>query len=303
MNKRDAYSTDDVNSIDRFRIMKKHNISFVRFEHIHETGRFVHGFSTRLGGVSLPPYDALNLGFTTDDDKTSLIENRKRFVHAVGIPDLDILQRINQVHGNLVLNYEEIVNCAGSCGFEHHPYPPQGGILSIPDADGLVSDKIGLLIALTFADCIPIFLADPVTGAFGIVHAGWRGTFSRIAFEGVKRLENDFNSSLKNILAGIGPGIGRCCFEVGAEVADAFFDKFANWKDLMKDLGTDTSNRAKWKIDLLALNKRILLAAGLQAENVKIADLCTFCRKDLFYSYRRDGKRTGRMAAVAARTK
>jgi polyphenol oxidase len=107
----------------------------------------------------------------------------------------------------------------------------------------------------------------------------------------------DFNSNPKDILAGIGPGIGRCCFEVGGDVTNVFFSEFHNLKDLISDV----SNSNKWKIDLQKLNEEILVQARLCRANIVISDLCTCCRRDLFFSYRRDGKDSGRMAAVIAR--
>lgn len=255
-------------------------VIFVRFAHIHRTGIWAHGISTRIGGVSRGPYDSMNLGFTTMDVEPALAENRRRFSTALGIGKLPLVQRLDLVHGNRVIELKE---------------SDTGELLA--QADGIVTDMVDRALITTFADCIPLILADPATGAIGVIHSGWRGTFAGIAGEAVKKMTESYGSKPENILAGIGPGIGRCCFETGKDVADAFFDKFGRWKDLT----VKTSNKDKWFIDLKGLSERILTDSGLIPENIATANLCTCCRRDLFFSYRRDGGISGRMAAAAAR--
>jgi polyphenol oxidase len=255
-------------------------VSYLKFDHISESGIFRHGFSTRIGGISPSPYDNMNLGFTTADSEENLRINRKRFFEALGIGDLPYRQLIHLVHGNLVINAGEI--------------PPYGEPVT---ADGVITGSLNYPLVTTFADCIPILLAEPVKRVAGVIHAGWRGTFARIAAEGVEKMCRDFKCNPGDILAGIGPGIGRCCFEVGPDVTNLFFSEFHNLKDLI----TDVSNTNKSKIDLQELNREILTQARLRKENIVVAGLCTSCRGDLFFSYRRDGKVSGRMAAVITR--
>ncbi|MFP4497267.1 MAG: peptidoglycan editing factor PgeF [Vulcanimicrobiota bacterium] len=261
------------------KIEERNGIRFQVFPHIGKLDFCVHGFSTRVGGISPPPYDTLNLGFNTPDKDSNEIKNRQLFLHALKLQNQTYQMRIKLVHGNKVLNTEEIKND------------------TIPEADGLVTDRVGELLATTFADCVPIFLADPQKKALGLVHAGWRGSFARIAQKAVEKMQQDFHCRPGSIRAGIGSGIRQCCFETGREVADAFSDKFPDWKDLI----IEASKYSKWKIDLLHLNKRILLSSGLQEKNIVVSDLCTSCRDDLFFSYRRDHQ-TGRMGAVLIRT-
>ena len=255
-------------------------VRFVRFDHIHREGLWAHGISTRVGGVSPPPYNTLNLGFTTEDQENNLEQNRRRMTEAIGLSGIQIRQTIDLVHGNLVVALEELDKAAMPL-----------------EADGIVTRMRSEALTTTFADCVPIILADPVTGAFGVIHGGWRGTFASIAAKAVKKMEKTFGCLPGNLLAGIGPGINRCCFEVGEEVADAFFYKF----DHMQDLITESSNKNKWHVDILGLNRLILIKSGLCPERIVTCNLCTRCRNDLFFSYRRDGQRSGRMAAVMAR--
>ncbi len=256
-------------------------VMFVQFEHIHKAGRWTHGISTRRGGISPYPFNTMNLGFTTDDFDGNLQENRRRFLQALNLDGLEIRQWIDLVHGNHIVVAEEI----------------DPGELPVT-ADGIITAQKNKVLSTTFADCIPIILADPETGAFGVIHGGWRGTFSSIAGEGVAKMSQLLSVNPENLLAGIGPGINRCCFETGQEVADAFFYKFYR----MQDLITESSNKGKWNIDLLGLNRQILIESGLKPERITVCNLCTRCREDLFFSYRRDGNPSGRMAAVMART-
>jgi hypothetical protein len=261
-------------------IVERDGVKLLQFNHIAGTGIFAHGVSTRVGGVSLPPYDTLNMGFTTLDNPGHLAENRLRFMKALGLEGQPMTWQMDLVHGNDVLNYH-LLNPA-----------------AMPIAcDGLACGGKDIPISATFADCVPILLADPVKRAFAVIHAGWRGTFALIALMGVESLEEAFGSRRGDILAGIGPCIGRCCFMVGREVADAFCEKFPDLKDLI----AASSNYEKWSVDLSGLNEVILQRAGVKAKNVVKAGLCTRCADDLFFSYRRDGAVSGRMAAVMAR--
>lgn len=258
-------------------IAEKNGVKLIQFSHLNSLDFLTHGFSSRVGGVSPPPYDTMNLGYATEDEVINLMENRARFMSALGKENLLMAQTINLVHGDRVVG--------------DHELPDNGEIV---DADGIITQRADLPLVSTFADCIPIFLADPVKKAIGVVHAGWRGTLAGIAARAVKRMQELFKSKPEDILAGIGPGIGPCCFETGEEPARCFMDKYPGWKDLV----VRVSNYDKWKIDLFSFNRRILQETGVPGRSITIASLCTLCREDLFFSYRRDGRRSGRMAAV-----
>lgn len=268
MDRGEEYTIEDVNGL-----------KFVRFTHIHNTGRFMHGVSTRIGGVSPAPFASLNLAFTSEDDEENMEENRRRMMAVLGMESAVVRHYIRLVHGVVVIEVPED---------EPIDYPVA--------ADGVVTALRGVPVSATYADCVPIILADPVKRACGVLHAGWRSAFGRIARHGVEMMKSCFGSNPSDMLAGVGPGIGRCCFEVGGEVSDAFFDKFSLWKDLMEA----SSNNGKYRIDLTGLNRRILMDSGIAVKNVVSVDMCTKCRGDLFFSYRREGALSGRMLAVIA---
>jgi len=255
----------------------------------------VHGFSTRGGGVSkLDGKRVLNLGFTEWDARENVKENRRRLQAALGARDLKLVSLL-QFHSDSVLH------------FETAPTEPSRG-------DATVTKNAGLLLAVQTADCVPILLVDPKNRAVAAVHAGWRGTLARIVEKTIGRMQMQFGSKATDLLAAIGPAIGGCCYEVGTEVAVAFSGQFANAAEFFDELRTgDEPNPLQWMnmmppghqpppkkvlLDLRKANRSQLNAAGVPARNIFASDLCTGCRRDLLFSYRKEGAESGRMMAV-----
>ena len=255
----------------------------------------VHGFSTRVGGVSkLDGKRVLNLGFTEWDARENVKENRRRLQAAVGAPDLQLVSLL-QFHSDAILH------------FETAPTEPSRG-------DASVTKSAGLLLAVQTADCVPILLVDPKNRAVAAVHAGWRGTLARIVEKTIGRMQMQFGSEAADLLAAIGPAIGGCCYEVGTEVAAAFSGQFANASEFFDELRTgDEPNPLQWLnmmppghqpppkkvlLDLRKANRTQLEAAGVLAANIFVSDLCTGCRRDLLFSYRKEGAQSGRMMSV-----
>jgi len=224
-------------------------------------------FSTRLGGVSEPPFDSLNLGRLTADDAQSVLENRRRLAAALGF-ELEQVAFASQVHGTELI--------------DHHPegvseIRAPGGANSSEtsrEGDGHVLHEPGVAALVFVADCLPVALAGP-RGAV-MVHAGWRGLAGGILAKGAE--------AVAATSATIGPGIGPCCYEVGPEVLDAF-----------SGLGDGVASGRM--LDLPEAARRLLARAGV--ERVESAGLCTSCEKDLFFSHRRDRGRTGRQGGLA----
>lgn len=189
--------------------------------------------------------------------------------------------------------------------------------------DALVTNQPGLLLAVQVADCLPIVLVDPQRRVVAVVHTGWRGTLKRITEKTVGRMQQEFGCQPKKILAVIGPGIRRCCYEVGREVADAFVGQFSDWEKLVTRTGPSPT-RVHWQqplfssapgtprprpavtapaaerfhLDLVEANRCQLRAAGLSTGNIIASPLCTACRTDLFFSHRAERGCTGRMMGV-----
>jgi YfiH family protein len=233
------------------------------------TPNLVHGYSQRAGGVSLAPYASLNLGSHVGDDLDNVRANRRLFSEVLGIP-AERWVTAEQVHGGDVAQVTEV-----AAGWK------------IPGVDALVTDVPDLPLALFYADCASLFFYDPAQRAIGLAHAGWRGTVAEIAIRTARGMAEAFGSRPKELLVGLGPHIGPCCYEVGEEVVTAL----ERWE------GAIQHREERAFADLGAANRAQLLSAGISKENIYQADPCTSCDVDAFFSYRREGP-TGRMAAV-----
>jgi len=255
----------------------------------------VHGFSTRSGGVSeLQGEKVLNLGLSEWDSKENVLENRRRFQSALGADGLTLVT-LRQIHSDVVQL------------FEAPPAEPCRG-------DASVTNHAGLLLAVQTADCVPIFLVDPKNRAIAAVHAGWRGTLQRIVTKAIGTMHMQFSTKPADLLAAIGPSIGGCCYEVGTEVASEFRSQFSNASEWFDELRTgDEPNPLQWLnmkppghqpppknvlLDLRKANHAQLLDAGLRSQKITVSDLCTACRRDLLFSYRKEGAKAGRLMSV-----
>ena len=243
-----------------------------------------HGISTRMGGVSKPPFAALNMALHVGNCAADVLENRRLFAEALGLDAARIVTP-RQVHGDEV----RLVR-ASDAGMGASRYDE-----SVPACDALMTAEAGLPLLLCFADCVPLLFFDPVRRVIAAAHAGWKGTVAEIGRKTVQRMGETFGSRPQDILAGIGPSIGACCFEVGEEVAAAFRAAFPEAPGLLSH-----SPEGKRTIDLWAANRLQLEAVGLLSEHIDSADVCTKCNAEIFYSYRAEHGTTGRFAAWIA---
>jgi YfiH family protein len=236
---------------------------------------FRHGFSLRTGGVSAPPFDSLNLGRAVGDSLENVEENHRRFAEAVGYDAGDLLE-VSQVHGNRV----------------HTAVAPDGALsLRSVKADALVTRNVGTPVGVRVADCIPLLLADRKGRAVAAVHVGWRGAVARIAHKAVESLEA-LGARRADLAAVIGPHIRAEAFEVGEEVAHQIAAAAEGAEVIRTEFVKPHADLAK------------TLTAQLRALGVsEIDDVggCTHDEPDRFFSYRRDGARSGRhLAAIVA---
>ncbi len=247
-----------------------------------------HAVSTRIDGVSKPPFDSLNLALHVGDEPENVIANRKKFVQSLGFDITDIVTP-NQVHGEKIFRVDE--NYRG-CGCENYAD-------SIPETDALITDTPALPLMLCFADCVPIFFVDVENRAIGLAHGGWRGTFKKIAAKTLLKMGDEFGTCPENCLIGIAPSIGACCYEVGGEVLDKC--KIAFPKNVDELL---IEHDGKIFLDLWRANVVQLLEIGACEENIDVAGECTCCNDGWYFSYRAAHKknldRTGRIAALIA---
>jgi len=238
-----------------------------------------HAFTTRTGGVSAGIYESLNLGMALGDDPAAVAENYACIGAVLGTKrERMVFSR--QVHGDTV----RVVGQGDYFKDVSHPFA---------EGDGLVTNKPDVTLAVFTADCIPILLWDERTGAVGAVHAGWRSTVLDIVGGAVEKL-CAMESYPKHIRAAIGPGIGDCCFETGAEVPDAIRQVLGSEGEVcIQDCGEEKS-----MVDLKEANRLLLLRAGLLPEQITVSGQCTMCQPDLFWSHRATAGKRGVQAAL-----
>lgn len=262
----------------------------------------VHGFSTRMGGESvLGEQRVLNLGFTDWDKRRAVESNRAKLAASLGV-ERTSLAPLRQFHSDLIYLFQK----------------PAQPLRQPPRGDASITRAPGILLGIQTADCVPILLVDTQRRVIAAIHAGWRGTLKRIVMKTLGRMQMAFGTEPGDVLAAIGPAIGGCCYEVGPEVAQAFAGQFFEARQWFEGpfgqlAAGDTPNPLQWltmvppghqppaprvNLDLRAANRWQLLEAGLSGENIFVSDLCTSCRTDLLFSYRRQGNLSGRMLAV-----
>ena len=248
-----------------------------------EQDGFVNGFSTRNGGVSDMPHDALSLAGFHDDAAENILENRRRFLKL--FPGEWSLAGCWQVHGAEV----RVVNSVA----EAKPAEDQLGETIYCDV--IVSNAEGVLAGVKTADCVPILIGDPRTRSFAAVHAGWRGTLATAVIAGVRRLANEYGARAEDLRVAVGASAGPCCYEVGSDVIDAFSSRFPNGAQLF------TPTRPEHAlVDLIAANRQQLESVGVRPERIHVLPLCTMCRTDLFFSYRKEKQLNGKVGRLMA---
>lgn len=274
---------------------KAHGLKTLHADALTRIPWLIHGFSMRPGGASeLSGEKVLNLGFAEWDTRENVLGNRRRFQSALGASDFALVA-LKQIHSDVIHL------------FEASPAEPCRG-------DASATNRPGLLLAVQTADCVPILLADLKKRHVAAVHAGWRGTLQRIVAKTIGRMQMQFGTKPADMLAAVGPSIGGCCYEVGTEVASEFRSQFPNASEWFDELRTgDEPNPLQWLnmappghqpppknvlLDLRKANRAQLLDAGLREQNIVVSELCTACRRDLFFSYRKERGATGRLMSV-----
>lgn len=239
------------------------------------------GFTKRSGGVSLPPFDALNLSFNRADSEEKVMENFRRLASAIDTTP-DKIVRAYQTHGHIC---KRVV--ASDAGIA----PAVANHLS--GVDALVTNERGIILLTTHADCVPVFFHDPEHNAIGLAHAGWGGTLAGVVEETLHMMQNEFGTNLAHLHVAIGPHIQSCCFEVQDDVADRFKQKEV-WNDAFAE---PTINGNGFRINLMAYLEAVLLNAGVSLRHMQAVEVCTKCQADTYFSHRGSGGNTGCGAA------
>lgn len=267
---------------EKVRIVKREGVPFLQFP-IFDGYPLVHGFSTRLGGVSGGDCATMNMSFTTGDVEADVVENHRRFARAVGY-DTQELVLTDQVHSTNILAVGK-----GDCG--------EGlqAERTIRETDGLMTNEKGVILMTFFADCVPLLFYDPVRQVVGNVHSGWRGTAGKIGRRLVEAMKEEYGSQPEDIRAVVGPSICRSCYEVDREVIGKFNEVF---DPKFRDELYDEKPNGHFQLDLWAANRIILEEAGLKPEHICVSGVCTYEHPEELFSHRFTNGRRGALSAV-----
>lgn len=267
---------------DGMRVNKNKEVVYLTYPQLEQFPEFIHGFSTRLGGVSQGIYASMNLSFTRGDEEACVFENYRRLGAAMGFAAEDVVTS-DQTHTTNVRVMRE--QDRGNGITKPRPYT---------DVDGMVTNVPGLMLATFYADCVPLYFVDPEHRAIGLSHSGWRGTAGRIGAVTVETMKCEYGSREEGIYAAIGPSICQDCYEVSEDVILEFqkaFDK-KHWSSLYY-----AKENGKYQLNLWQANKIILLEAGILEEHISMPNLCTCCNPEFLFSHRASKGKRGNLGA------
>ena len=263
----------------------ENGVLFLTYPKLEETGMVKHGFSTRMGGVSEGIFASMNLSFSRGDDDENVRENFRRIAKALEVePDSFVFSQ--QTH---TTNVRKVTLEDKGKGVTKP--------LDYRDVDGLITNVPGLCLTTFYADCVPLFLVDPVHRAIGLSHSGWRGTVGKIGQVTLRKMQEEYGTCPADVIAAIGPSICQDCYEVSEEVILEFqraFDK-KYWDSLYYK-----KENGKYQLDLWRANKVVLEEAGVRKEQIAVTNVCTSCNSEVLFSHRASNGRRGNLAAFLA---
>lgn len=259
------------------------SLTYITFPKLSATGAVRHAFSTRQGGVSTGDCASMNLSFSKERGDTfeNVMENYRILCSAVGI-DTKHLVLSKQTHTS---NVKTVTSKECGTGVTKP---------SFCDVDGLITNQPNVALVTQYADCTPLLFCDPVKRVIATSHAGWRGTVKLISKVTVEKMCNEFGCNPKNIIAAIGPCIGKCCYEVDAPV----YNEFLKIPFLKLDKIITSKGGGKYMLDLAEANRQILINSGITPENIDVTDICTCCNASELHSHRATGGKRGNLAAI-----
>lgn len=263
-------------------VNQREGVTWLTYPAFESLPGVVHGFSTRLGGVSKGIYESMNLSFTRGDDEEAVRENYRRLSGAMGFSMEDIVTS-DQTHTTNVRVVTE--EDRGNGITKPRPYT---------DVDGMITNTPGLVLATFYADCVPLFFSDPENKAVGLSHSGWRGTVGKIGKVTVEKMAEEFGTDPSQLYAAIGPSICQVCYEVSEDVIEQFKEAFdEKYWDVLFYGKPD----GKYQLNLWEANRRILLDAGIKEERISMPGICTCCNPLFLYSHRASHGKRGNLGA------
>lgn len=261
---------------------EKDGVYWLSYPMLDRETDFLNGFSTRLGGVSEDHLYSMNLSFSRGDREENVRENFRRIAAAIGFSE----HRMVFSHQTHTTNIRKITSEDIGKGYDIE--------LDYQNIDGLITNVPNAVLTTFYADCVPLFLIDPVHRAIGLSHSGWRGTVGKIGQKTIKRMQEEYGSKPEDILAAVGPSICQDCYEVSEDVILEFQRQFDEkyWSELFY-----RKENGKYQLNLWKANEVIFLDAGVRKEHISVTDICTCCNPQLLYSHRASKGLRGNLAA------
>lgn len=263
-------------------IKENKGVTWLTYPAFEQFADIVHGFSTRLGGVSEGIYASMNLSFTRGDKDAAVYENYRRFAVALGFSERDIVTSDQTHTANVRIITEED---RGNGITKPRPYT---------DVDGMITNVRGLVLATFYADCVPLYFVDPVHHAIGLSHSGWRGTVAKIGAVTIRKMQETYGTDPADVYAAIGPSICQECYEVSEDVILEFQKSFApeHWEKLFYK-----KENGKYQLNLWEANKIIFTEAGIAEKHISMPGICTCCNPEFLFSHRASHGKRGNLGA------
>ncbi len=252
-------------------------IDFYKFDNLKKYKDLLHAVTTKDPDRAY----AFSMALHTGEDQKNIMQNRAEV--------LRLFDNDKEIHF-IVANQTHSDHIKVIKALENRGWHSQSD--AVEDCDALITDRKNLVVTVLTADCVPILLYDPKKRVIAAVHAGWKGTKARIVFKTVEKMHEEFGSDPGDILAGVAPSIGRCCYEVGEDVAQHFSDRPEAY----------TKVGEKYMLDLPYINKYQLLKTGLSEANIEMSGICTACETERFFSYRKEQGCSGRFMSMIGMT-
>ena len=280
-------------------VLQGKSLPYLAFPSLNETGFIRHAFTTRAGGVSEGVCASLNLSFSRGDKEEAVRENFRRVAEELGT-SADRFVFTDQTH---TTNVRVVTREDAGKGLTR----PK----DYSDIDGLVTNVPGIVLSVFTADCVPVFLADPVHRAIGLVHSGWRGTAGRIAEQALRIMTEQYGTDPADVICAVAPSICQSCYEISRDVAEIFGKAFAGREEeiltspLQKNAADDPVTKYlasgdpddKFHLDLWQANRIVLEEAGALPSHIAVTDICTCCNPDLLFSHRASHGKRGNLGA------
>ena len=263
-------------------IKENKGVTWLTYPAFEQFADIVHGFSTRLGGVSEGIYASMNLSFTRGDKDAAVYENYRRFAVALGFSERDIVTSDQTHTANVRIITEED---RGNGITKPRPYT---------DVDGMITNVRGLVLATFYADCVPLYFVDPVHHAIGLSHSGWRGTVAKIGAVTIRKMQETYGTDPADVYAAIGPSICQECYEVSEDVILEFQKSFApkHWEKLFYK-----KENGKYQLNLWEANKIIFTESGITEKHISMPGICTCCNPEFLFSHRASHGKRGNLGA------